>query len=34
MDTAEMVAEIRGISLYHLADLEMANAMALFTRMK
>jgi len=34
MDTAEMVAEIRGISLYHLADLEMANALALFTRMK
>ena len=34
LDTAEMVAEIRGISLYHLADLEMANAMALFTRMK
>jgi TatD DNase family protein len=34
IDTAEMVAEIRGISLYHLADVETANAMALFTRMK
>jgi TatD DNase family protein len=34
MDTAEMVAEIRGISLYHLAEVEMTNAMALFTRMK
>lgn len=33
-DTAEMVAEIRGISLYHLADLENANAMALFTKMR
>ena len=33
-DTAEMVAEIRGISLYHLADVEMANAMALFTKMR
>jgi TatD DNase family protein len=34
MDTAEMVAEIRGISLYHLADIETANALALFTRMR
>jgi TatD DNase family protein len=33
-DTAEMVAEIRGISLYHLADVEAANAMALFTKMR
>lgn len=33
-DTAEMVAEIRGISLYHLADIESANALALFTKMR
>jgi TatD DNase family protein len=33
-DTAEMVAEIRGVSLYHLADVENANAMALFTKMR
>jgi TatD DNase family protein len=33
-DTAEMVAEIRGVSLYYLADVENANAMALFTKMR
>ena len=34
LDTAELVAELRGISLEELATLETANALALFTRMK
>ena len=34
MDTAELVAELRGISVDALGDLETANALALFTRMK
>ena len=33
VDTAELVAELRGISLQELADLELANALRLFTRM-
>ena len=34
IDTAEMVADLRGISLETLAGLECANALALFTRMR
>jgi TatD DNase family protein len=34
LDTAELVAELRGLSLDELGDLETANALALFTRMK
>jgi TatD DNase family protein len=33
LDTAELVAELRGLKLDELADLETANALALFTRM-
>lgn len=33
IDTAELVAELRGISLQELADLELSNASRLFTRM-
>jgi len=34
IDTAELVAELRGLSLDELGALETANALALFTRMK
>ena len=34
IDTAELVAELRGMTLDELAHLETANALALFTRMK
>lgn len=34
IDTAELVAELRGLTLDELGDLETANALALFTRMK
>lgn len=34
LDTAELVAELRGVSLEELGDLETSNAVALFTRMK
>ena len=34
LDTAEVVAELRGMSLDELGELETANALALFTRMK
>jgi TatD DNase family protein len=34
LDTAELVAELRGLSLEELGNLETANALALFTRMK
>jgi TatD DNase family protein len=34
LDTAELVAELRGISLEQLAELETANAMALFQKMR
>ncbi len=34
LDTAALVAELRGIDLEELADIESANAFALFTRMK
>jgi TatD DNase family protein len=34
LDTAELVAELRGISLEQLAELEGANAMALFQKMR
>jgi TatD DNase family protein len=34
LDTAELVAELRGISLEQLAELERANAMALFQKMR
>jgi TatD DNase family protein len=34
VDTAELVAELRGISLEQLAELERANAMALFQKMR
>jgi TatD DNase family protein len=34
LDTAELVAELRGVSMEDLADLEHANAYALFSRMK
>ncbi len=34
IDTAELVAELRGVSLQDLAKLECANALALFDRMK
>jgi TatD DNase family protein len=34
VDTAELVAELRGISLEELGELETANALALFRRMK
>jgi TatD DNase family protein len=34
VDTAEVVAELRGTPLEDLAELEHANAYALFTRMK
>jgi TatD DNase family protein len=34
VDTAEMVAELRGLSLDRLAEIESRNALALFTRMK
>lgn len=34
LDTAELVAELRGMTLDELGDLETANALALFTRMK
>ena len=33
LDTAELVAELRGLSIEGLAELECANALALFTRM-
>ena len=33
IDTAEVIAELRGLSLPQLAELETANALALFTRM-
>ena len=33
IDTAELVSELRGISLRELADLELSNALRLFTRM-
>jgi TatD DNase family protein len=33
LDTAEVVAELRGLKLHELGDLETANALALFTRM-
>ena len=33
IDTAELVAELRGITLDELGELETANALALFTRM-
>lgn len=34
LDTAEVVAELRGMSLQELGELETSNALALFTRMK
>lgn len=34
LDTAELVAELRGVSLVELADAERAAALALFTRMR
>ncbi len=34
IDTAELVADLRGISVNALGDLETANALALFTRMR
>jgi TatD DNase family protein len=34
IDTAELVAELRGTTLEELGDLETANALALFTRMR
>jgi len=34
LDTAEMVAELRGMSIEDLGELETNNALALFTRMK
>ena len=34
LDTAEVVAELRGVSLEELGELETRNALALFTRMK
>jgi TatD DNase family protein len=34
IDTAELVAELRGVSLEQLAELESANALALFRRMR
>ena len=34
IDTATLVAELRGVSLESLAELERANALALFTRMR
>jgi len=34
LDTAELVAELRGLTLDELGDLETANAMRLFTRMR
>ena len=34
LDTAELVAELRGISLEQLAELERANALALFQKMR
>ena len=34
LDTAELVAELRGIGLDELGELETANALALFTRMR
>lgn len=34
LDTAELVAELRGVSLAELADAESAAALALFTRMR
>jgi len=34
LDTAELVAELRGVSLVELADAETAGALALFTRMR
>ena len=34
IDTAELVAELRGISLEQLADQERANAITLFQKMK
>jgi Tat protein secretion system quality control protein TatD with DNase activity len=33
IDTAELVAELRGVSIEDLASLECANALALFSRM-
>jgi Tat protein secretion system quality control protein TatD with DNase activity len=33
-DVAELVAELRGISLEEVAELERANALALFQKMK
>ena len=33
IDTAELVAQLRGLSLDDLGELESANAMRLFTRM-
>jgi len=33
LDTATLVAELRGISLEELADIERANALALFRKM-
>lgn len=34
LDTAELVAELRGVSLEQLAELERANALALFTKLR
>lgn len=34
LDTAELVAELRGVSIEQLAELERANALALFTKMR
>jgi TatD DNase family protein len=34
LDTAELVAELRGMTLEELGELETANALALFTRMR
>jgi TatD DNase family protein len=34
LDTAELVAELRGMSVDELSDLEFANALALFTRIR
>jgi TatD DNase family protein len=34
IDTAELVAEVRGMTMEELGNLETANALALFTRMK
>jgi TatD DNase family protein len=34
VDTAELVAELRGMSLGELAELESANALRVFSRMK